>query len=130
MDDVAFILNKSKSNFLCAWTEEDIKECKKRLDNLAMCDLILLRHSYYMTIHNPLYTYLIELLYNEETVRYCNALNNVTNDYLFDIIKETKNIYKIQKIGEILNARYDYMDKSERENVYNLLVTQGYIIQK
>lgn len=127
MTDLQYIHKKCKANFFLMWEEQDIDECKLRLQMLNKDELHSLRHCRWMTIHNPLYPTLLELLYEDHFKQIAQMLESSSNDELYKIAKTTKSEYQKQKIAEIFYSRYEGMEEKDKKKVYKMLVKKGFI---
>ncbi len=127
MTDLLYIYKKCKANFFLVWKDQDINECKKRLQSLNKKELYKLRHCRWMTIHNPLYPALLEFIYRDHFKQIAHMLETSSNDELLIIAKTTRSEYQKQKIAEIFYRRYDGMAEKDKKKVYNMLVDKGFI---
>lgn len=127
MTDLEFIFKKCKAAHYQSWTEEDIKQCKKKLIGLTHEELRLLSTSKWMSRLSPLYNTMFEQLYKKELQVVVDELNSKTTIELIEAMKEVKSAYRKQKIPEILYERYESMDNEDKKKVSRLLVRKGFI---
>lgn len=127
MNDLPYILKLSKKNYFSVWNQEDIEDCKKRIQNLSEDEIRILFRSRWMSKLNPLYNPIFETIYKEQLAGICTEIENASLNDLLHLAKKKRDTYKRYKAIEVLYYRYESLSHEEQMKVQDLLITTGHI---
>lgn len=122
MSDLDFILVKLKQTRFKPWNEQDLEECKVKLNALTKEELRVVRHSRWMDESNSLYQPLFDLLYREELGDILEKLSQSSSEELIALYKERKSKVKKEYILSILLQRFDVSEGEQKEQIKKILL--------